>query len=861
MNVAEETPMMKQYKKIKAQYEDAFLFYRLGDFYELFYDDAIKAAKELEITLTKRGNKNDQDIPMCGVPYHSAEQYIATLIEKGYKIAICEQVEDPKKAKGVVKREVIQLITPGTVMDGHVIDEKENNFIAALFPFEDGTATFVKADLTTGEMKGTMLSEDASEWEREIVRKEIKELIVPPSWENSFDEYAVVISTELATELQEEFMPLCDQLHHEKLKKGVALLTNYLKRTQKRVLDHLQPLEVYDVNELMQLDVHTRRNLELMETLRDKKKEGSLLWVLDETVTAMGARLLKSWLEAPLLDRKTIEKRHAIVASFVEHFFEREELREKLQDVYDLERLAGKTAYGNMNARDLVQLRTSLQTLPAFIQILEKIDNPHLLELIEKCGDFHELQTLLEKSIVDDPPVSITEGGMIRKGYHEQLDRYKEASANGKAWISQLEQKEREETGIKSLKVGYNKVFGYYIEVTKPNIRYLEKDRYERKQTLANAERFITPELKEKERLILEAEEESTNLEYELFLEIREEVKKYLRPLQETARVISEIDVLLSFATISERYDYVRPTFTTDRSLEIKNGRHPVVERMIGQGEYVANDMTLNHEREMLLITGPNMSGKSTYMRQTALLVIMAQIGSFVPATSAKLPIFDQIFTRIGAADDLASGESTFMVEMLETKRALTKATPNSLLLLDEIGRGTSTYDGMSLAQAIIEYIHDYTRAKTLFSTHYHELTALEETLDTLHNVHVKAVEEDGEIVFLHKVEEGKADRSYGIYVAKLAGLPERVVERANELLYQYESKEMDTVLEQTRKETVKEDAEQLPLFSWVEEEKRESEEDEREDIVNDIKKLDVLRLSPIEALEKLYTYQKKLQS
>ncbi|MDA3130537.1 DNA mismatch repair protein MutS [Aliibacillus thermotolerans] len=859
--MAEETPMMKQYKKIKAQYEDAFLFYRLGDFYELFYDDAIKAAKELEITLTKRGNKNDQDIPMCGVPYHSAEQYIATLIEKGYKIAICEQVEDPKKAKGVVKREVIQLITPGTVMDGHVIDEKENNFIAALFPFEDGTATFVKADLTTGEMKGTMLSEDASEWEREIVRKEIKELIVPPSWENSFDEYAVVISTELATELQEEFMPLCDQLHHEKLKKGVALLTNYLKRTQKRVLDHLQPLEVYDVNELMQLDVHTRRNLELMETLRDKKKEGSLLWVLDETVTAMGARLLKSWLEAPLLDRKTIEKRHAIVASFVEHFFEREELREKLQDVYDLERLAGKTAYGNMNARDLVQLRTSLQTLPAFIQILEKIDNPHLLELIEKCGDFHELQTLLEKSIVDDPPVSITEGGMIRKGYHEQLDRYKEASANGKAWISQLEQKEREETGIKSLKVGYNKVFGYYIEVTKPNIRYLEKDRYERKQTLANAERFITPELKEKERLILEAEEESTNLEYELFLEIREEVKKYLRPLQETARVISEIDVLLSFATISERYDYVRPTFTTDRSLEIKNGRHPVVERMIGQGEYVANDMTLNHEREMLLITGPNMSGKSTYMRQTALLVIMAQIGSFVPATSAKLPIFDQIFTRIGAADDLASGESTFMVEMLETKRALTKATPNSLLLLDEIGRGTSTYDGMSLAQAIIEYIHDYTRAKTLFSTHYHELTALEETLDTLHNVHVKAVEEDGEIVFLHKVEEGKADRSYGIYVAKLAGLPERVVERANELLYQYESKEMDTVLEQTRKETVKEDAEQLPLFSWVEEEKRESEEDEREDIVNDIKKLDVLRLSPIEALEKLYTYQKKLQS
>ncbi|MFB4162746.1 DNA mismatch repair protein MutS [Alteribacillus sp. JSM 102045] len=882
--MAQETPMIKQYKQVKSEYEDAFLFFRLGDFYELFFDDAIKAARELEITLTKRGSKNEQDIPMCGVPYHSAEQYISTLIEKGYKIAICEQVEDPKTAKGVVKREVVQLITPGTVMEGKAIQAKENNFIAALYPFEDGTAAFIKADLTTGETAAAMLGEQHSEWEREILRSDIKELVAPPDFkEDMLAGSSVLFSIETSEELRPEFEKLCTHWANEKLKKAVAILTNYFKRTQKRALSHLQPVQIYNPNEYMQLDLHSRRNLELTESLREKKRKGSLLWLMDQTVTAMGGRLAKKWLEEPLLNVDTIRKRQSLVESLLDQYFEREELREKLRHVYDLERLAGKTSYGNVNARELVQLRRSLQELPDIFALLRSLNNDYVDELLEEAEEFNDLRQLLEDSLVEDPPLSITDGGIIRSGYHTQLDEYKEASTNGKEWISRLEQKEREETGIKSLKVGFNKVFGYYIEVTKPNIPSLPEGRYERKQTLTNAERFITPELKEKESLILGAEENSTELEYQLFLELREKVKEFIQSLQNTARIISEIDVLQGFAVVSEQNQYVKPDFSTNRTLNIQEGRHPVVEHMLEHGDYVANHITMNENREMLLITGPNMAGKSTYMRQAALIAVMAQTGCFVPAAHANLPVFDQIFTRIGAADDLASGQSTFMVEMLETKHALSKATPDSLILLDEIGRGTSTYDGMALAQSIVEYIHDHVGAKTLFSTHYHELTTLEETMPKLQNVHVRAVEEAGEIVFLHKVEEGKADRSYGIYVAKLAELPQDVLTRAETLLTEFEqaappqnhfsSSVSEKFYEENQIEfqhaasskrvsvSAEEKPEQLSLFQTDNEWTESTFDKNAEAVMKEIKNTDVLRLSPMEALEVLYKFQRKLRS
>ncbi|WP_026701134.1 DNA mismatch repair protein MutS [Salibacterium aidingense] len=874
--MSEETPMMKQYKQIKSQYEDTFLFYRLGDFYELFFDDAVKAARELEITLTRRGSKNEQHIPMCGVPYHSAEQYISTLIEKGYKIAICEQVEDPKTAKGVVKREVVQIITPGTIMEGRAIQDNENNYIAALYPFQDGTAAFVKADLTTGETAGAVLDKDIREWKREITRTDLKELVIPAFFDTgSLGMPSLVYSVEEETELQEEFHHLYPKDADKKVETAFALLTNYFSRTQKRSLAHLQPLFVYRPKDSMQLDLHSRRNLELTETMIDNKKKGSLLWLLDQTVTAMGGRLAKKWLEEPLLDVREIQNRHSLVQSFLDFYFEREELRERLRHVYDLERLAGKTSYGNVNARELVQLRRSLQELPDLFGILENLNNLYMQELTGRADDFSDLRQLLEESLKEDPPISITEGGLIKEGYHDELDQYKEASKNGKDWISSLEQKEREATGIKSLKVGFNKVFGYYIEVTKPNISYLPEGRYERKQTLTNAERYVTPELKEKEAMILGAEENSTELEYQLFIEIRDKVKEYLHALQHTARIISEIDVLQGFACVSERQQYVRPVFSHHRRLRIEEGRHPVVEQMLEQGEYVANDISLDADNEMLLITGPNMAGKSTYMRQTALISIMAQAGCFVPAQNAELPIFDQVFTRIGASDDLTAGQSTFMVEMLETRQALSMATPDSLILLDEIGRGTSTYDGMALAQSIVEYLHEEVGAKTLFSTHYHELTTLENSLSRLNNVHVRAVEENGEIVFLHKVEKGKADRSYGIYVAKLAELPVEVLDRAETLLKQFEGSPsvktdaaaaVETKQEEEQSplpEAEPEKAQQLKLFSDSGEtalEQKEEEETIRK-VLHELKSTDVLRLSPIEALETLYKYQQKLKS
>lgn len=875
MHMSKATPMIEQYLKIKAEHEDAFLFFRLGDFYELFFEDAIKAAKELEITLTSRGKGEDR-IPMCGVPYHSAEQYISTLIKKGYKVAICEQVEDPAKAKGIVQREVVQIITPGTVMEGNALVDKENNYLISIYPYSPSHFGIAAADMTTGEFLTTNMEGLLEEVIHEIAKFAPKEIVLPSDFPKDGQtlleqQLGVTLSYEDEHSKEKWGEPLITNIEDEASKKACRQLIHYVHKTTKRALDHLQPAQFYTIDQYMRIDVHSKRNLELLETLREKKKKGSLLWILDETETAMGGRLLKQWIERPLISKTLIEKRASLVQSFIDSFFEREAIKEHLNEVYDLERLTGKVAFGNANARDMLQLKYSLQAIPRVFETLRLLNNDYANELIKNIDLCEELADLLEKSIKDDPPVTITEGDIIKDGYHETLDQYREAMRNGKSWIASLEKKEREITGIKSLKVGYNKVFGYYIEVTKPNLPHLPEGRYERKQTLVNAERFITQELKEKEALILEAEEKSEKLEYELFMEIRERVKNYIRPLQQLANVISTIDVLQGFAEVAEKNHYVRPTINGNGNVHIVDGRHPVVEKMIDEGEYVPNDIQLDEKNSMLLITGPNMAGKSTYMRQLALIAIMAQIGSFVPATEATLPIFDQIFTRIGAADDLAQGQSTFMVEMIETKHAVTNATKQSLILLDEIGRGTSTYDGMALAQAIIEYIHDEIGAKTLFSTHYHELTSLENNLPKLKNVHVSAIEEDGKVVFLHKVVDGSADRSYGIYVAELAQLPNKLIERAKTILEDFENnnrKETDTVAKEDSDEEVTaspslsdEDVEQLTLFEVSENDQKEEVTltNKEKQIIEKLRTINLLHTTPIEAIQILDELQNKL--
>ncbi|MDG5789031.1 DNA mismatch repair protein MutS [Evansella sp. AB-P1] len=877
--MAKQTPMIEQYLRIKAEYEDAFLFFRLGDFYELFFEDAIKAAKELEITLTKRG-KADDSIPMCGVPHHSAEQYISQLIKRGYKVAICEQTEDPQQAKGVVRREVVQVITPGTVMEGNVIHEKETNYLLCITPFNNETFGLAVVEMTTGEFLVTVLKGGLSEVIHEAAAFRPKEIVIPTDFlkegqRELTQKLGAVLSYEDDLATEEDSERLLYKLEASEAKETCRRLIRYLYRTTKRSLDHIQLVSYYESNDYMGIDVHSKRNLELIESLREKKKQGSLLWILDETETAMGGRLLKQWIERPLVSKGSIENRLSFVESLIDHFFEREALKNQLNDVYDLERLSGKVAFGNVNGRDMLQLKRSLQAVPTIFETIKQMDNPYALSLIENIDPCHELTQLLGESIKEDPPITITEGNIIKDGYSPELDQYRDAMRNGKSWIASLEQKEKQVTGIKSLKVGFNKVFGYYIEVTKANIPNLPEGRYERKQTLANAERYITEELKEKEALILEAEEKSEKLEYELFMEIREKVKDYIRPLQELAIILSTIDVLQSFAEVAEKYHYVKPQLLEDGEVNIVDGRHPVVERVIDGGDYVANDILLNEDNQMLLITGPNMAGKSTYMRQLALISIMAQVGSFVPAQQAKVPIFDQIFTRIGAADDLAQGQSTFMVEMLETKHAVSRATKNSLILLDEIGRGTSTYDGMALAQAIIEYIHHNIGAKTLFSTHYHELTILAEQLPLLKNVHVSAMEEDGKVVFLHKVVDGAADRSYGIYVAELAELPSELIARAKNILQDYEqgtekrshlniSNELNNnkSYEEVASTTIDENH-QLTLFhddsiSNNNENKKDLLKKEKQ-VIQDLQALNLLHITPIEAIQVLDSLQRKL--
>ncbi|MGR3763963.1 DNA mismatch repair protein MutS [Rossellomorea sp. NS-SX7] len=869
------TPMIRQYLQVKADYQDAFLFFRLGDFYEMFFDDAIAASQELEITLTSRDGGGEERIPMCGVPYHSAPNYIEQLIDKGYKVAICEQTEDPKQAKGVVKREVVQLITPGTVMDGKGLNDKENNYIASVTPFDDCTFGLSYSDLTTGESKVTLVTEGVQSLLNELSTIGAKEVVLPPDMDEEIqrkinERNELTLSFEGETGPDPSFSHLLSSLEQDKLKEAASRLFQYLFRTQKRSLDHLQEVETYNIYQYMKMDYYSKRNLELTETIRSKGKKGSLLWLLDETMTAMGARLLKQWIDRPLIQLKDIQKRQTVVEVLLERFFERQDLRERLKEVYDLERLAGRVAFGNVNARDLIQLKKSLQQVPVLRHLVETMGNEATDQLVSELDPCEDLTDILELALVDNPPLSIKEGSIIRDGYHDDLDQYRDASKNGKSWIAELERKERERTGIRSLKVGFNRVFGYYIEVTKANLQHLEEGRYERKQTLTNAERFITPELKEKESLILQADEKSVELEYELFLGIRETVKEYIPRLQKLARLVSELDVLQCFATVSEKRHYHKPSFNEERKIILNDGRHPVVEKVMGAQEYVPNDCFMDSEREMLLITGPNMSGKSTYMRQIALTSILAQIGCYVPAEKADLPIFDQVFTRIGAADDLISGQSTFMVEMLEAKNAIVNATQQSLILFDEIGRGTSTYDGMALAQAIIEYIHENIGAKTLFSTHYHELTILEEELSKVKNVHVSAMEQNGKLVFLHKIKDGAADKSYGIHVAELADLPKELIQRANQILLQLEQKEDGLTLSNQEAAVTKERESEGSVIndaqlSFFQTEKRETKDSsitsKEKKLLDELKKLDILEMTPLDAMNTLYGIQKKLKN
>ena len=844
------TPMMEQYLAIKEQYKDAFLFYRLGDFYELFNEDAIKVSQLLELTLTSRNRNAEDPIPMCGVPHHSAQGYIDTLVEQGYKVAICEQMEDPKQAKGMVKREVVQLITPGTLMEGKGIEAKANNFLTAVTQVKDKFG-FAYVDLSTGELKTALLHDEEAVM-NEATALQTKEIVlgseIPEALQKNLAErLGLVFSQQETIEDNAEFRFLTADNPDELEKEATGKLLTYLSVTQKRSLGHIQKAEEYQPEHFLKLDYFSKTNLELTRSIRTGKKQGTLLWLLDETKTAMGGRLLKQWIDRPLIQKRQINARQAMVSSLLNAYFERMDLNEALTKVYDLERLAGRVAFGSVNGRDLIQLKTSLMQVPQIRQLLTGINQGEWNDLLVDMEPMDDLVNLIEKAITDDAPLQITEGNVIKDGYNEQLDQYREAMKNGKTWLAELEAREREATGIKTLKVGYNRVFGYYIEITKSNLANLEEGKYERKQTLANAERFITPELKKLETLILEAEEKSVALEYNLFLEVRNEVKQAITRLQKLAKSLSATDVLQSFATVSERYQYVQPTMEVGtHNLQINEGRHPVVEKVLGHQEYIPNSVHMNPDELLLLITGPNMSGKSTYMRQLALTVIMAQMGCFVPAESAELPIFDQIFTRIGASDDLIAGQSTFMVEMMEANQALRHATPNSLILFDELGRGTATYDGMALAQAIIEYIHKNVKAKTLFSTHYHELTVLEETLPQLKNVHVGAVEQNGEVVFLHKLMDGPADKSYGIHVAKIAGMPTDLLSRAATILSALEA---DTPIQKNME--VVEETEQLSLFNEV--------STAELGVVDSIKKANLLEMNPMEALNFLYELQKRI--
>ncbi|WP_410510955.1 DNA mismatch repair protein MutS [Paenibacillus sp. BR2-3] len=794
--MAKYTPMIEQYLRVKEGAKDAFLFFRLGDFYEMFFEDALLASKELEITLTGREGGTEERIPMCGVPHHAAEGYIQRLIEKGYKVAICEQLDDPATTKGMVRRDIVRVVTPGTVMDGKILSEKANNYLVCVTE-NDGMLALAACDLTTGELYVTSVLSGA-EWLRdEIGIYEPAEIIGDAALLDRIRGEAVfgaksVVYTPWEKKDEESARRQFGEAAWVRLEKErgqcLALLISYLSETQRRSLGQLSQISPYEPGNYMILDPFTRRNLELTETVRERSKKGSLLWLLDRTETSMGARLLRRRIDKPLLQRAPIERRLEAVDYLYNQFIVREDLRLALKEIYDLERLTGRIAFGSANGRDMNALKLSLAQIPALKEMCLASGSSTLREIGSSMDECAELREDIERAIVDDAPVSIRDGGIIREGYHARLDELREASSNGKQWIAELEARERQATGIKSLKIGYNKIFGYYIEITRSNLASLPEGRYERKQTLANAERFVTPELKEKEALILEAQDKMTDLEYTLFTELRERLNGQIPRLQNLAEKVAEIDVYQCLSAVSAEHRFVKPKLSDGYDLIIEGGRHPVVEAVLKDSAFIANGSSLTKgEGNISLITGPNMAGKSTYMRQVALIAILAQIGCFVPAVSAEIPLIDRIFTRIGAADDLIGGQSTFMVEMADIQVMTEKATPRSLIIIDELGRGTSTSEGMAIAQAVIEYVHDKIACKALVSTHFHELAHLEESLEGLRNYSMAVQESGDKVNFLRKLVPGAADSSYGIYCARLAGLPEGIIDRAYGLLQDIE--------------------------------------------------------------------------
>ncbi len=836
------SPMMQQYMNIKDNYEDCIIFFRLGDFYEMFFDDAILASRVLELTLTGKNAGLDERVPMCGVPHHAYSSYVDELIDKGYKVAICEQLEDPKEVKGMVKRDVIQVVTKGTRIDSN-IDSKDNNYIANIYDFSYCFGLSY-ADVSTGEVYATMVEGDNDKIIKEITRNGFKEIIVNDTIDREIVERLRSDHDILVTITKEElesddYEYIYKNIEDIRICKTLKHLLFYILENKKGDLHHLQRCVVVKSSNYLEFDVNTKKNLELVETIRNRDRQYSLLWLLDKCRTAMGSRYLKYNILNPLTDKEEINRRYDMVSLLSTEFILRDDLINLLENIYDLERLVGRVTYGNLNAKDLIQLKNSIKVLPDIKKIFDEI------KFDKKIDTFEELYELLEKTISEDAPFSLHEGHLIKEGYNKELDELKRISSGSKDFILEMEQTERERTGIKNLKVGFNKVFGYYIEVSKGQCGLIKDEYgYDRKQTLANAERFITPILKEKENIILGAEEKIISLEYKLFMDIREVVKRYVHKLQKTSKVISEIDMLQAFSIVSDNNKYVRPKLVNERVLKLIECRHPVVETVM-KDKYIANDIVMDKTTNILLITGPNMAGKSTYMRQCAITVIMAQIGCFVPCKEAILPVFDKIFTRIGASDDLVSGESTFMVEMKEANYAIQEATDKSLILFDELGRGTATYDGMSLAQAILEYIHDKIKAKTMFSTHYHELTVLEKDLKQLKNVHVSAVEENGQVTFLHKVKNGAVDKSYGIHVAALAKLPKSLIDRANDILNVYEKKNI-------KKETFT----QTSLFEYSDVE----DSNKKNPVEEAIKEINPLEMSPMEALNFLYNLKKDIK-
>ncbi|WP_288946249.1 DNA mismatch repair protein MutS [uncultured Leuconostoc sp.] len=859
-----DTPMMVQYHEIKAQYPDAFVFYRLGDFYELFEEDAIQGAKLLELTLTARNKNSENPVPMAGIPHHAAQNYIDILVDQGHKVAIVEQMEDAAAAKGMVKRDVVQLITPGTKLSGGAGSDKQNNYLAAVLP--DGQAwAMAYIDLSTGELKATT-SQQFNDIVDELRSLEVKEVVlrqndpetIKQQMATQLGEHGLVISTQAEVAPSATISFLTQNLTHSLEVAVTTMLLGYIFDTQRRNLEHIVPAESYERLAYLKFNQDTRINLDLVENTRTKKRAGSLLGLIDETHTAMGGRLLKQWVLKPLRVQVDIEARLDLVQAFQADFFTRGTLQDHLKSVYDLERLAARAAMGTMNARELVQLKRSLRAIPAIKATLAESDS--LLQAVgQQLDDMGDLATLIDDAIMDEPPISVREGNIIKNGFDAKIDDYRQVLTDNQQWLAQLEADERAATGIGSLKVGYNKNFGYFIEVTKANIGKLAENRYERLQTLTNAERFVTPELKAHERLIIEAQAKQTEREYDLFVTVRDHVKAEIGRLQTLAQQVARLDVLAALADVADNRRFVRPVFTTGNHIAIEQGRHPVVESLLPAGEFVANDVMLSDQTNMQLITGPNMAGKSTYMRELALIVILAQMGSFVPASAAELPIFDQIFTRIGANDDMAMGQSTFMVEMAEANHALQEATAHSLILFDELGRGTATYDGMALAQAIIEFLNTHVHAKTLFSTHYHELTVLADQHPGIANVHVGAVEDaDGQLHFLHQIQTGPADKSYGIHVAALAGLPDELIANATHILSQLENQKSVVVASESVApvpvSSVQQLAEQVPLFDVA------TTDDKIQQLLAQLDQLDILNMTPIDAMNALHTLKKMRQ-